>query len=47
MSVTALFEITQPGAERAVLTEGLRRGEVYEFARVRPTLSEVYREVTA
>ncbi|MEL4356408.1 MULTISPECIES: ABC transporter ATP-binding protein [unclassified Luteococcus] len=44
---SALLEFTEPGAERAVLTEALRRGEVYELTRIRPTLSEIYREVAA
>lgn len=44
---TALFEILDPGCEHELLTQALERGEVIEFARVRPTLSEIYREVTA
>lgn len=44
---TALLEVTVPGAERALLTEALARGSVLDFSRVRPTLSEIYREVTA
>ncbi|GAA2179089.1 ATP-binding cassette domain-containing protein [Brooklawnia cerclae] len=44
---TALVELQGPGAEQALLTEALRRGSVHEFAIVRPTLSEIYREVTA
>lgn len=44
---SALVELQAPDAERALLTEALRRGEVREFAIVRPTLSEIYREVTA
>lgn len=44
---TALLEFTQPGVERVVLTEGLARGEVYELGVVRPSLAEIYREVTA
>lgn len=44
---SALLEFTEAGAERAVLTEALRRGEVYELTRIRPTLSEIYREVAA
>lgn len=43
----ALLELTEPDAHRALLTEALNRGDVLEFARVRPTLSEIYREVTA
>ncbi|MGI5950387.1 MAG: ABC transporter ATP-binding protein [Brooklawnia sp.] len=44
---TALLEITTPGAERELLATALQRGNLIEFARVRPTLSEIYREVTA
>ncbi len=46
---TALVEL-DPGGEPAgqlLLSEALRRGEVREFARVVPPLSEIYREVTA
>ncbi|MGO4957815.1 ABC transporter ATP-binding protein [Luteococcus sp. Sow4_B9] len=44
---TALLELSEPGTERLLLTEALQRGEVLEFSRVRPTLSEIYREVAA
>ncbi|MEO7447907.1 MAG: ATP-binding cassette domain-containing protein [Humibacillus sp.] len=44
---TALVEITEPGAERTLLEEALRRGDVHEFALQRPTLAQIYREVTA
>lgn len=44
---TALVEVLTPRAEHELLTEALQRGDVREFARVRPTLSEIYREVTA
>ena len=44
---TALLELPEPEARRAVLTEALRRGEVHDFSPVRATLSEIYREVTA
>ncbi|WP_409484366.1 ABC transporter ATP-binding protein [Arsenicicoccus dermatophilus] len=44
---TALLELTEPGAERTLLTEALARGTVVELARVHPSLSEIYREVTA
>ncbi len=44
---TALLEIVEPGAERALLQEALRRGDVHEFAPQRPTLAQIYREVTA
>lgn len=44
---TAIVEFIEEGAQRAVLEEALRRGEVYELGRLRPSLSEIYREVTA
>lgn len=44
---TALVEVVVPGTEHALLTEALHRGNVIEFARVRPSLSQIYREVTA
>ena len=44
---TALFELLAPGAEQRILTAALERGNVLEFAVVRPTLSEIYREVAA
>lgn len=44
---TCLVEVTEPGAEQALLGEAVRRGPVRDFSRVRPTLSEIYREVTA
>ena len=44
---TALVEILDVGADRALLSEALRRGDVHEFARIVPPLSEIYREVTA
>lgn len=44
---TALFEITTPGAEAELLTKALTRGTVREFTVVRPSLSEIYREVAA
>ena len=43
----AVFEICTPGVEAELLRQALQRGNVIEFARVRPTLSEIYREVTA
>lgn len=42
----ALLEVITPGAEQAALAEATRRGPVHEFARVVPTLSEIYQEVT-
>ncbi|WP_341729192.1 ATP-binding cassette domain-containing protein [Brooklawnia sp.] len=44
---TAVFEIVVPGAEHELLAQALQRGRVIEFAPVRTTLSEIYREVTA
>ncbi len=44
---TVLLEVLDPGAEHRLLSEALRRGDVLEFAPQRPSLSEIYREVTA
>jgi ABC-2 type transport system ATP-binding protein len=44
---TALLEVVEHGAERALLEEALRRGEVHEFSPQRPSLAQIYREVTA
>lgn len=44
---TAIIEIIRPGAEADLLRAALRRGNVMEFSLLRPTLSEIYREVTA
>jgi ABC-2 type transport system ATP-binding protein len=44
---TALLEIVEHGAERSLLEEALRRGDVHEFSPQRPTLAQIYREVTA
>ncbi len=44
---TALLEIIEHGAERVLLEEALRRGEVHEFSPQRPSLAQIYREVTA
>jgi ABC-2 type transport system ATP-binding protein len=44
---TALVEVREPGAEQHVLAEATRRGDVHEFVRVRPALSDIYREATA
>lgn len=43
----AILEILTPGAERELLVEALRRGNVREFGRLVPTLAEIYREVTS
>ncbi|MDT0186428.1 ATP-binding cassette domain-containing protein [Microbacterium sp. ARD31] len=44
---TALVEVQQDGAEQHLVAEATRRGDVHEFVRVRPALSEIYREATA
>ncbi len=44
---SALVEVVEPGAERALLAEAVRRGDVHEFAPQRPSLAQIYREVTA
>jgi ABC-2 type transport system ATP-binding protein len=43
----ALLEVHEPEAGQAVVAEAARRGALLEWARVRPALSEVYREVAA
>lgn len=42
----ALIEFVEPGAENGLLAEALRHGTVSELTRLRPTLGEIYREVT-
>jgi ABC-2 type transport system ATP-binding protein len=44
---TALVEVREDGAEQHLIAEATRRGPVHEFVRVRPALSEIYREATA
>ncbi|MGX1597430.1 ABC transporter ATP-binding protein [Dietzia maris] len=44
---TALLDLERPDLTDAVLAEALSRGSVREFAEVVPTLSDIYREVTA
>lgn len=44
---SALIEFLESGAENALLAEALRRGTVHELTRLRPTLGEIYQEVTA
>ncbi|GAB3079327.1 ATP-binding cassette domain-containing protein [Intrasporangium mesophilum] len=44
---SALLEIVETGAERRLLEEALRRGDVFEFSPQRPSLAQIYREVTA
>lgn len=43
---TALLEILHDGAEQELLRLAVERGGLTEFSPVRPTLSEIYREVT-
>ncbi|NLJ54157.1 MAG: ABC transporter ATP-binding protein [Intrasporangiaceae bacterium] len=43
---SALLEILDSGAEQNLLRAALQRGEIREFSPVRPSLSEIYREVT-
>ena len=44
---TALLQFTEPDAQRRLLTAALERGNVLELARLRPSVSDIYREVTA
>jgi ABC-2 type transport system ATP-binding protein len=44
---SALVEVVEPGAARALLAEAVRRGDVHEFTPQRPSLAQIYREVTA
>lgn len=44
---TAVVEILDPGAGDELLAQALQRGHVIEFAKVRQTLSEIYREVAS
>ncbi|MDT0212340.1 ATP-binding cassette domain-containing protein [Rothia sp. ARF10] len=44
---TALVEPDDDGARRALLRAALERGDVVDFARQVPALSDIYREVTA
>ncbi|WP_210504479.1 ABC transporter ATP-binding protein [Nocardioides xinjiangensis] len=44
---TALVEVREDGAEQHLVAEATGRGDVHEFVRVRPALSEIYREATA
>ena len=44
---SALLEGVEPEAARLLLEEALRRGDVREFSLQRPTLAQIYREVTA
>ncbi|WP_353952116.1 ATP-binding cassette domain-containing protein [Knoellia sp. S7-12] len=44
---TALVEFTDPAARQRLLRNAVERGDVVDFARQVPALSEIYREVTA
>ena len=44
---TALLEVVEHGTERGLLEEALQRGEVHEFSPPRPSLAQIFREVTA
>ena len=44
---SAVIQILATGAEQQLLAEALRRGEVHEFARIVPTLTDLYQEITA
>ncbi|WP_125772702.1 ABC transporter ATP-binding protein [Antribacter gilvus] len=43
----ALVELSDDDAAQLLLTTALERGPVHEFTPVRPTLAQIYREVTA
>ena len=44
---SALVEVRDDAAATRLLSAALERGAVHEFAAVRPTLAQIYREVTA
>ncbi len=44
---TAVVHFTEPGADQAVLAEAMSRGEITEFSRIIPSLSEIYREAAS
>ncbi len=44
---SALVELLEPDAGRRLLTEALSRGDVREFSLQRPSLAQIFREVTA
>ncbi len=44
---SALLEIVDPQATQRLLATALERGAVHEFTPMRPTLAQIYREVTA
>ena len=41
------LDVYKRQAEQQLLAEALRRGEVHEFARIVPTLTDLYQEITA
>jgi ABC-2 type transport system ATP-binding protein len=43
----AVLELVAAGASDRILREALRRGSVRELSAIVPSLSEIYREVTA
>ncbi|MDF2498830.1 MAG: transporter, ATP-binding protein, partial [Arthrobacter koreensis] len=44
---TAILQFDDDDARQRLLATALTRGSVEEFAPIRPSLSEIYREVTA
>lgn len=43
---TALLEVDDPSVHHDLLSEALRHGNVLEYAELRPSVSDIYREVT-
>ena len=43
----AILEIESPAAEQDMLREAMARGGIREYARIRPSLSDIYKEVAA
>ncbi len=46
-SRTAILEILDPAAEQPMLAAAMARGGIREYARIVPSLSEIYREVSS
>ncbi|GMA21235.1 hypothetical protein GCM10025862_32560 [Arsenicicoccus piscis] len=44
---SAVIELLDDGARRLIVEEAMRRGNLLELKEIRPSLSEIYREVTA
>lgn len=44
---TAIVRLSEPGQENSLLQAAMQRASVVEFARMRASLSDIYREVTA